>query len=104
MIVILVHRPRQGILDRNHRPRRRALFQAAENVLKTRAGKHFAVRASQFAGGLFAECPSLALECNGPLAAGFGFPARHRSGPSQRRTWSSATPIRSSALSKIGRA
>src|SRR5689334_6666437 len=94
VVVILVHRAGQRVLDRHYGARGAALLQRAEHVFETRARQHFDAAAEQFARGLFAERASFALECD-PLFAMF-----HRA-PSHRRAFAAGKPIRSRTRSTL---
>src|SRR5579872_4239498 len=97
VVVILVHRPSQSILDWHGSARCPASFDGAENVFEAGARHHRDFWTGQSPGGLFAEGPALALESDGP---GSGT-ATHFAGPSHLRTPASGIPIRSSTLSTL---
>src|ERR1035437_9112551 len=103
VVVILVHRPRQRILDRHHRSGRAALLYGAEDVFEAFAWQNGNSRSKQFAGGFFTEGAARSLKgnrrrgrCLGP--AGFH---THFSAPSHLRTWASGVPIRSRTRSMV---
>src|SRR5271156_5704752 len=98
VIVVLVDRAGQGVLDRHHRPVRTALLETAENVFEPYAGQDFRRRAGEFARSFFAESPAFALKRQ---QSGRFANARAHSPPSgpwaalacpQRRTWESGIP------------
>src|ERR1019366_679021 len=95
MVVVLMDAAGEGVLDGHHGAGGAAILDAAEEVFKTRTGKHFGVGAAELAGGLLAEGAALALEGD-DWAAG-----AHRVTPSQRRTRGSGRPRRSRMRSTL---
>src|SRR5271157_5039895 len=103
MVVILVHRPRQRILDGHHRSGGSTLLDAAEDVFETFARQNVDSRSQQLAGGFFAEGAARALKGNRRRGRSLG-PAHshtHFSAPSHLRTWALGMPIRSRTRSML---
>ena len=64
VIVILVHRPGQRILDGHHRSGGAALLHGAEDVFEAFAWQNGNTRSQQVAGGFFAEGAARSLKGN----------------------------------------
>src|SRR5579864_2113873 len=101
MVVVLVHRSVQRVLDGNDG--RIGLFpvKRLEDVFKPLAGEHLDRRAKQFSCGFLTERPALALESHHLARAPRHALHSWATAPSQRRAFSLGRPSRSSTRSTL---
>ena len=62
VVIVLVYRAVERVLDGNHRSLDLFLLESPEYVFEPLAGQYVNALSEQFASGLFAECATLSLE------------------------------------------